>query len=317
MENKGDMAKLQFEFELAADTDKKSNDIIIKTITDIDGKKFLMQQCYQSYKQHPELSKLNEFKRVKKSLEKRGQGRNVWITLDDEILKLYKDESGNMIYNDFLLEDVTNIEQSTKNIPATQIDENLMKFLEKLCKKEPTQKNKNKNWNELCGKFVLDKFEGKKMNANQWLQIYESECNRLDIKNDVEKIEILRLFLYDTIKDWFHSILIRHSLNSEWTTWKNNFLQTFADRGWSSVTYALNYKYLTGLILEYVEKKEHLLLEINKNMDNRTLVDLIADGLPTFVKNKIDRQETNNSVDLFSELRKYENISGKNLKKNK
>ncbi|OXU16778.1 hypothetical protein TSAR_015827 [Trichomalopsis sarcophagae] len=50
-------------------------------------------------------------------------------------------------------------------------------------------------------------------------------------------------------------------------------------------------------------------------MDNRTLVDLIADGLLAFGRNKIDRQEAANSVDLFSELRKCENTSGKSFLK--
>jgi len=46
-------------------------------------------------------------------------------------------------------------------------------------------------------------------------------------------------------------------------------------------------------------------------MDDRTLIDLIANGLPTFVRNKIDRQDTKSSVDLFNELRKYENVTKK------
>lgn len=307
------MARLQFECELVADEDPKSNTIIIKTITDENGKKFYIPQCYQSYKLHPELAKLPEFKKVTKTLQKRGQCRNVWIRLDDEILKLYKDESENMAIKDFLLQDIPISEQNKPSTaPAKQVDETLMKLLEKLCEKEETAKESNsKNLKKVCEKFVLNKFEEKKINANQWLQTYESECNRMGIKSNVEKIEALRLFLDDAGKDWFNSMLIRHTLDSEWKTWKDNFLQTFADKGWSSAIYALNYKYLTGSILEYALKKERLLLESNKNIDNRTLVDLIANGLPTFVRNKIDRQDTKIPVELFNELRKYEDIIGK------
>lgn len=311
------MAKLQFECEMAADEDPKSSTIIIKSITDEDGKKFHIPQCYQSYKQHPELIKLPEFKKVANTLKKRGQCRNVWIKLNDEILPLYKDESGNMVVKDFFLADISTPEQTAPSTSAKQVDETLMKLHEKLCdREEPTKESKNRNQNKLCEKFVLDKFEGKKGSANQWLQTYESECDRLSIKSDVEKIEALRLFLDDTVKDWFNSMLIKHTLNSEWRTWKEKFLQTFTNKGWSSVTYALNYKYLTGSILEYALKKEHLLLESNKNMDNRTLLDLIADGLPTFVRNKIDRQDTTTPVILFSELRKYENMGNKSNKIN-
>ncbi|XP_076661002.1 uncharacterized protein LOC143364671 [Halictus rubicundus] len=309
------MAKLQFECEMAADEDPKSSTILIKSITDEDGKKFHIPRCYQSYKQHPELIKLPEFKKIINTLKKRGQCRKVWIKLNDESLPLYKDESGNMIVKDFLLEDISTPEQTAPSTSKIQEDETLIKLLEKLGGREkPAEESKDRNLNKLCGKFVLDKFEGKKVNANQWLQTYESECDRLNIESDVEKIEALRLFLDDAVKDWFNSMLIKHTLNSEWRTWKEKFLQTFADKGWSSVTYAVNNKYFTGSILEYALKKERLLLESNKNMDDRILVDLIAEGLPTFVRNKIDRQDTTTPVKLFSELRKYENIGKKSNK---
>lgn len=310
------MEKLQFECEVVAAEDPKSNTIIIKSITDVDGKKFHIPECYQSIGLHTELLKLPELKRVVNTLKKRGQCRNVWVTLNDDIRRLYKDESGNMVMKDYLLEEISTLEQTAQNTSEKQVDETLMKLLEKLCEREePRTESKNRNSKKLCEEFVLDKFEGRKASANQWLQTYESECERLGITTDVQKIEALRLFLDDAGKDWFKSMLIKNTLNSEWRTWKENFLQTFADKGWSSVTYALNYKYLTGSILEYALKKEHLLLESNKNMDNRTLIDLIADGLPTFLRNKIDREYTTTTISLFSELRKYENIIGKKFNK--
>jgi len=59
-------------------------------------------------------------------------------------------------------------------------------------------------------------------------------------------------------------------------------------------------------------KKERLLLESNKNIDNRTLVDLIANGLPTFIRNRINRQDTKSTNDLFNELGKHDDIITKN-----
>ena len=175
------MARLQFEFELVADEDPKSNTIIMKTITDDNGKKFYIPQCYQSHKQHPELTKLPEFKKVAKTLQTRGNCRNVWIRLDDEILKLYRDESGNMAIKDFLLQDISTSEQNTPSTSAKQVDETLMKLLEKLCEKEePAKESNSRNLNKVCEKFVLDKFEEKKrmqtngyrhmkVNATEWV----------------------------------------------------------------------------------------------------------------------------------------------------
>ncbi|KRG07776.1 uncharacterized protein Dmoj_GI26203 [Drosophila mojavensis] len=303
------MAKLQFGFEFVADEDQKSHIILIKSITDDDGKKYSIPQNYQSCKAHPyELMKLPEFRNVAKSLQKRGQFRNVWMKLSDEILQLYRDGSGNMIINNYLLQDISGMEQSKANTSADQIDTTLIRLLEKLCESESMKDCKSTNLNRACDKFVLDRFEGKKMNSNQWLQTYESECNRLGISKDVEKIEALRLFLDEAAEEWFNSMLIKHTISSEWVTWKEHFLQTFADRGWSSVTYALNYKYISGSLLDYALKKERLLLETDKNMNNITLVNLIVHGLPKFIRNKIDRQNVTAPVALFSELRKFEDI---------
>jgi len=208
------MAKLQFEFELSADEDPKSNTIIVKSLTDENEKKYGIPTCYQSHKRHQELTKLPEYKKVAKTFQKRGQCRNVWIRLDNKILKLYKDESGNMTINDFLLQDISVGEQNTSSISENEI---LVKLLEKLCEKEePARESNSRNLSKICERFVLEKFDGKRLSANQWLQTYESECNRSCIKNDVKKIEVLRLFLDEAGKDWFNSMLIRHTLKSEW-----------------------------------------------------------------------------------------------------
>ena len=170
------MARLQFEFELVAEEDPKSNTIIMKTITDKKQKRFYIPQDYQAYKLHPELIKLTEFKKVAKTLQKREQCRKVWIRPNDEILKLYRDESGNMTFKNFLLQDISIREQNVPSTSAKQVDETLIQLLEKWCDIEKPPKESNcKNLNKVCEKFVLDNFERKKISANQWLQIYESE----------------------------------------------------------------------------------------------------------------------------------------------
>ena len=141
-------------------------------------------------------------------MQKRGQYRKVWMRLDDEILKLYRDESGNMTFKDFLLQDISISEQNTSDTSEKQVDEILIQLLEKWCDKEKLAKESNcKNLSKVCEKFVLDNFERKKMSANQWLQTYESECDRMSIKSDIERIEALRLFLDDAGKDWFNSMI--------------------------------------------------------------------------------------------------------------
>ena len=50
-------------------------------------------------------------------------------------------------------------------------------------------------------------------------------------------------------------MLIKNTLNSEWEIWKENFLETFAAKGWSPVLHALNYRSLNGSVLDYALKK--------------------------------------------------------------
>lgn len=157
----------------------------------------------------------------------------------------------------------------------------------------------------------MEKFNRKTSNVSQWMIIFEAECVRLGIDEDVKKIESLRLFLEESCLDWYSSMLIKYTVNSEWSTWKKIFCETFAARGWSPVRYAILFKYRQGSLLEYALKKEKLLLETNKSMDKPTLIDLIATGLPNFVADKIDRNNLNETEDLFNNIRGLEYLVNK------
>ncbi|GBP00377.1 hypothetical protein EVAR_942_1 [Eumeta japonica] len=295
------MERLQFEVELAADEDPKNNIIIIKSITKEDGTTYLIPPGFQAVKHHLQLIKLPEFLKIKKTLQKRGHTRKVWISLPCDILLLYKDNVGNMVFNDYLLQEMTQV--TSQSIT----DGKLLEILEKLSDKSNINKENHSNLNKLNEKFVLKKFDNKTTNAKQWLQSFESECTRFNLNGDTERISALRLFLNDSENDWYGSMLIQHGLDSLWKIWKVSFLKTFADKSWSSVMYALNFKHFNGSLLEYALKKQRLLLEYNSEIDTRTLTDLIVAGLPTYITSKLDRQEITDPTLLFSALRMHEN----------
>lgn len=77
--------------------------------------------------------------------------------------------------------------------------------------------------------------------------------------------------------------------------------------------YALSFRYKKGSLTDYAIKKERLLLDMNKDIDSKTLTTLIAIGLPEFIINKIEREQYQDSTTLFNEVRKYENLYIKNL----
>lgn len=116
------------------------------------------------------------------------------------------------------------------------------------------------------------------------------------------------MFLEGSATDWYNSMLIRNTLTSKWSTWKENFCETYTNKGWSLIRYAILYKYINGSLLDYALKKERILLETNKAIDNSTLIDLIAVGLPEFITDRINRKNLNTPKDLFTELGSLEHL---------
>lgn len=63
------------------------------------------------------------------------------------------------------------------------------------------------------------------------MEVFEKECARFELVKSEEKIEIVRLFLERSCTDWYSSMMIKHSFDADWSEWKLNFLQTYANKG--------------------------------------------------------------------------------------
>ncbi|KAJ8685028.1 hypothetical protein QAD02_020821 [Eretmocerus hayati] len=307
------MEKLKFEFTVIAGADGKSNVIGITSITTEEGHVFLMPEELQPAGQHKAIINNACFPKIKNSLKRRHQTRNVWLILDGNLKETYLDKAGNLIFCDqFLEEKDPQIQQQPALGMASS--EDLKKILEALVEKQ--DRPKHQNLSKLAEKFVIEKFLGKNANARQWIDMFEKECERFEITVDSEKIEILRLHLEKTCLEWYSSMLIKLTLHSGWNTWKEKFWETYANKGWSPISYALMFRYKNGSSLDYAIRKEKLLLEIRKSIDTGTLIDIIATGLPNFVLNRIDRGSLEKMEDLFNELGNLEHlVNKKSLKK--
>lgn len=298
------MEKLRFEFAVKPTADGKSNLICITSITTPDGQIFGIPAEYQPAHLHQEIIKTTHYVKVKKSLNKRYQTRKIWITLTDDISKIYLDEEQNLQFNDFYLEE--NLEKANigESI-ASSSNQTLEKLLEKLLE-EKQIKSETQNLGVIAKDFTIEKFTGRNTNAYQWIQIFNKECERFHIDEDKKKIEILKFFMEYSSVDWYSNMLIKLTVESEWNRWEKNFCDTFANKGWSPIRYALAFKYQTGSLLEYALKKEKLLLEVRRSIDTGTLIDLIAFGLPNYVSDKIDRGTLQETKDLYNEIGKLE-----------
>lgn len=289
------MEKLKFEFMVKASlSDIKTNIIAITSIGTENNENFKVPEEFQSISLHAELTSTEVYKKVKKTLTRRGATRRVWISLNEDILRIYKDEDGNIQFKDFLLEQIENIQTESITPPSTSTS--------------AEAQSEFHNMKHISEKFVIEKFNGKNVNVLQWMETFENECTRLNIKKDIYKIELLRLFLQNSCTDWYSSMLIKNTLDSGWENWKKNFCDTYADKGWTPVKHAFEFKYINGYLIDYAIKKERFLLEINRHIDKSSIIDLIALGLPNHVLNRIDRSNLKEVEDLFKEIRGLEHL---------
>ncbi|ESN91473.1 hypothetical protein HELRODRAFT_165511 [Helobdella robusta] len=288
------MDQLRFEFAVLPASDGKSNVYCATSITTRDEKVFAIPEELQSASLHKELIKTAAYNKIKNSLKKRHQTRKIWITMTNELSNVYIDEDGNLQFGDQYLEE---IEQKQASGNLGKNTDSLEKLFTKFI--ESSQGLKKQNLKYIAEKFIIERFTSKNTNPSQWIDVFEKECLRFDITEDEKKIEILRLFMDKSCADWYSSMIIKLTLNSEWSIWKNKFCESFANQGWNQVTYALLFKYKDGSLVDYAIKKEKLLLDMRTSIDTGTLVDLIAAGLPGFVLEKINRQSMEDTVDLF------------------
>jgi len=300
------MDKLRFEFTVKSTLDGKSNVIVMTSIGTVDNRIFHVPEELQVMNLHKLIMETSVYESIKKTLRKRHQTRRVWIVLTDQLKKTYMDEQENLQFDGYFLEEITQSAATSTGIS----EESLTRILEKLTENKQ-QSHNQQNVKILAEKFVIEKFTGKDSNAYQWMEVFEKECDRFNIKQDIQKIEIFRLFLENSCLNWYSSMLIKFTLNSEWIKWKDNFNVTYTNKGWTSVRYAFSFRYKNGSLLDYALKKERLLLEIRKSIDTGSLIDLIAVGLPNFVSDKINREDLAVTEDLFKEIGKLEHLVNK------
>jgi len=232
------MNKLQVEFAVvAAPADPKTNTIVITSITTESGDKYVLPEEYRNVTHHNELKKTNTFKSLKETA-RRGDRKNLWIVLSDELQETYIDEAENIRFKNYFLDKVNENKQQSKN----EENNDLKRLLEQLVISNQ-RKNSHKDLKSISEKFLLERFSSKTINVKQWLETFEKECTRFEIVEENMMIEILRLFLDKPCTDWYYATIAKLEQNNNWHEWKARILETFADKGWSSWRYALAFKY--------------------------------------------------------------------------
>lgn len=265
---------------------------------------------YQDLQLHDKLASKTPVRNAIKAIKPMYGYRKVAVKIDNGILKEYFDSEGNLCYKELPLE------ESVEGNTITNEDENENFFIQRIKELEAKLKiNEETQLHQIEKKFVIEKFDRKlnTQNASEWMNRFETECERHKIRNDMKKIEALRFFLSGTANDWYESNLKKIGLR-EWLLWKDSFMLVFIDKGWSHVRKALSYRYIAGSLIDYAIVKERLCLDINPTSDEISIVNLIVVGLPIEAQEELDRETTTTTAKLFTELRKLDDIFKKEKK---
>lgn len=157
--------------------------------------------------------------------------------------------------------------------------------------------------------FNIELFYGE-AHVENWMNQFEKECKRHRVFEDEDKIEALRLLTRKGAREWF-TIMSKQGGELSWEKWKENFLEEFEKRNYESARLAVLYRYQSGPIMEYVYKKQRLLLDEAAKCDEEMMIILIVVGLPHHIQRSLCRKKIESIEDLRDKLSKFEPTSGK------
>ena len=281
-------------------TNAKSTAYVIRTIQDVEsGETYAFPTNLQDIARHSQLAGLPPIISAKNAISKRGQYRTVKCALSPAIEKLYRDEYGNFIFETVMLEQVSAASMSfvdsgsacAATAPTAQ---------EAMLQRKPLQ--------SLTKEMVCQKFAGRAQNADIWLQIFVSECERVGVAL-ADRIQAVRIFLEGSPLEWYMAMRKLEPTETSWENFSSIFLESFSSKGWTEVTYAYSYKHMYGSLSEYAIKKLGLLVDADPYLSEQSRVQMIVCGLPDNVKDKIKRGEVITQAKLLSELGRLESVA--------
>lgn len=138
-----------------------------------------------------------------------------------------------------------------------------------------------------------------------WMRRFESECSRLEITDERDRIVLLKSFMEGSAKAWADACETKLT-DDDWKGWADAFRATFTKKSWTTVRTAHSFRYLAGSLTDFAIEKQKKLLNIEKEMTDRSLIDHIVVSLPEYVRDKLDRDQITTTNELFTELAKIE-----------
>lgn len=287
--------KARFLIAAEASADGKTTVLNVKQIQ-FDGSTevFVFPLEKQSLGLHTELLKSTIIGSARRSLTTRGKYRNPFVPMTDELAATYLDEANNPIFQNELLEEIV-----IDGTSYSSVGSNLSGGSKASVVEIPTQRALS----TIVKDAVLTKFSGRNRNPVTWINNFEIECQRLDVPQS-RFCEVLRLYLEESAAEWYTTMRTLLGGSTVWETWRESFLNAYSCRGWTEVCNALNFRYTRkfGSLNTYMIKKLSLLVDMDPKMSENMLICCIVVGLPSDVREKLDRSEITKLNELFTKI---------------
>lgn len=293
--------KLQFHFVVVGITDK-TNAVVLKRV------RFAGENSWFGFPENSQLlsahDKLVDCKIIKNSiasLKTRGSFRNVLVTVPEETYKLYVDDDGNFVFNDFYLGEVVSVSPN----PQSGVDSSSLKVDSMVACLEQLASPREESIKEILKHILLEKFSSKNKNVESWCDRFEKELHRFKLVGR-RQIELLKSCLEPGLNNWFIVTQENLAAEADWSLWREELISNFGDSSFRPICSAIGYKYIGGSYVDYAINKEKLLVEVNRNYSKAVILDLIVYGLPAHIVKSLNTNKITTLQSLKKKLKKYE-----------
>ena len=233
------------------------------------------------------------------------QRNNLVVTLENTVIAKYLDSDDTFVFRECYLNEEQTDHPESKEPPQKSADSNTAELLKMIADLRKRIDEKKKIAPKDAVKHMqLDEYSGADDGAD-WLSRFEAECRRIEITEDADRVGLLKALMKGSAKSWADALEKKFN-DDEWSNWKSSFEAIFTRKNWTTVKKAYEFKYLGGSLTEYAIEKQRKLLNVDKNLSERTMVDQIAIGLPDYARDKLDRDEIKTANQIFSEIAKID-----------
>lgn len=224
---------------------------------------------------------------------------DISVLLTAELEKTYTDDQKNLAFmgKNLIKDSSRSIDRMLNSNEEDEVKERIAQLEKKI---RETQMKEDERLRDIEKRMIVDEFNGR-TNASDWMNQFESECNRLGVRDAKGKIKALRVFMKEAANDWYTVARKRVDLE-DWNAWKVSFGDNFGITNWHSACTAVLYRYQSGPLTDYALKKQRLCINEDPTMTEATLILLIVAGLPSNIRSRIDRPKATSIGELIKQL---------------